>query len=96
MRVLTVCLVLQFVAISGAEASPPYLPRVLIRVMDSKSCYISKAHVSCKAIAATLNDMKIIPADYVEVMGGPLDSVDEVLDTLKKAGYLNVIAFYEK
>jgi hypothetical protein len=43
--------------------------------------------------------LHVNPADRVAVMGDPHvgpRAISEVIDLLEKAGYLNVVAFYEK
>jgi hypothetical protein len=86
-----------FGALAGvlAQARPPE-PRVLIRVMKNGNCYIAEEDLSCKGIVAKIIDIHINPADLIEVMGGPLKVVNEVVGALNESGYSNVLAFFEK
>ena len=80
------------------QAAPPK-PSAYIWVTKSQTCYIGEAGFSCKAFTEKLKELHVNPADRVEVMGDPhvgLKAIAEVTDLLQKAGYLNVLAFYEK
>jgi biopolymer transport protein ExbD len=95
MRLLVVFVVLGLIADVAAQAYPPE-PRVVIRIVKAGTCYIAEEHLSCERIVAKLTDMHINSADLVEVMGGPLKVVNQVINSLNKNGYSNVLAFYEK
>jgi len=94
MRMLALCLVLEYLALGVGYASPPE-PRVVIRITKSQSCYLAKVSISCSAIPAKLNTMKLSSGDPILVKGGPEKVVSKMIDALGAAGYHNVLAFYE-
>lgn len=97
MRIAIVFLTL-ILASPAALPSPPK-PNAYIRVAKSQTCYIASVGFSCKAIVEKLKELKVNSADRVEVTGDPhvrLTEISGVTDLLTTAGYLNVLAFYDK
>jgi biopolymer transport protein ExbD len=95
-----ICLLMALFAI-GSLAEKPALahlskPRIYIRITKHGSCLVTGKGISCQAIVGKITELHINQSDLIEVMGGPVQSVHKVVDTLNKAGFSNVLAFYEE